>query len=42
LPSFDQTFSKLRAAIEGFDVAKVNYQDVQRAAVFSAPAGATD
>ena len=42
LPSFDQTFSKLRAAIEGFDVSKVNYQDVQRAAVFSAPAGATD
>jgi len=39
LPSFDQTFSKLVAAIEGFDVAKVNYQDVQRAAVFSAPAG---
>ena len=35
LPSFDQTFSKLVAAIEGFDVAKVNYQDVQRAAVFS-------
>jgi len=39
LPSFDQTFSKLVAAIEGFDVAKVNYQDVQRAATFAAPAG---
>ena len=38
----DQTFSKLVAAIEGFDVAKVNYQDVQRAAVFSAPAGVTE
>jgi ParB family chromosome partitioning protein len=39
LPSFDQTFSKLVAAIEGFDVAKVRYEDVQRAAVFSAPGG---
>ena len=42
LPSFDQTFSKLRSAIEGFDVAKVNYQDIQRAATFAAPGGATD
>jgi ParB family transcriptional regulator, chromosome partitioning protein len=39
LPSFDQTFSKLVAAIEGFDVSKIRYEDVQRAAVFSAPAG---
>jgi ParB family chromosome partitioning protein len=39
LPSFDQAFSKLVAAIEGFDVSKVRYEDVQRAAVFSAPAG---
>jgi ParB family chromosome partitioning protein len=39
VPSFDQTFSKLVAAIEGFDVAKVRYEDVQRAAVFAAPAG---
>lgn len=39
LPSFDQTFSKLVAAIEGLDVSKVRYEDVQRAAVFSAPAG---
>ncbi len=39
LPSFDQAFKKLVAAIEGFDVAKVNYQDVQRAATFAAPAG---
>jgi ParB family chromosome partitioning protein len=39
LPSFDQTFSKLVAAIEGFDVSKVRYEDVQRAAVFSAPGG---
>jgi ParB family chromosome partitioning protein len=37
VPSFDQAFSKLVAAIEAFDVAKVRYEDVQRAAVFSAP-----
>ncbi len=39
VPSFDQAFSKLVAAIEGFDVAKVRYEDVRRAAVFAAPAG---
>ncbi len=39
LPSFDQTFTKLRANIEAFDVAKVRYEDVQRSAVFAAPAG---
>ena len=39
MPSFDQAFSKLVAAIEGFDVAKVRYEDIQRAAVFSAPTG---
>ncbi len=39
VPSFDQAFSRLLAAIEGFDVAKVRYEDVQRAAVFAAPAG---
>jgi ParB family transcriptional regulator, chromosome partitioning protein len=38
LPSFDQTFDKLVAAIEGFDLAKVRYEDIQRAAVFAAPA----
>ncbi len=37
LPSFDQTFTRLLAAIEGFDVSTVRYQDVQRAAVFSGP-----
>jgi ParB family chromosome partitioning protein len=42
LPSFDQTFTKLRDAIEAFDVSKVNYQDVQRASAFAAPAGAPD
>jgi ParB family chromosome partitioning protein len=39
LPSFDQTFAKLKAAIEGFDVTKVRYEDVQRSAVFQAPPG---
>jgi ParB family chromosome partitioning protein len=39
LPSFDQTFSRLVAAIEGFDVSKVRYEDVQRASAFAAPAG---
>jgi ParB family chromosome partitioning protein len=39
LPSFDQTFARLRAAIEGFDVGKVRYEDVQRSAVYGGPAG---
>jgi ParB family chromosome partitioning protein len=39
LPSFDQTFKSLTAAIKGFDLSKVRYQDIQRAAVFSPPAG---
>ena len=38
LPSFDQTFTKLLANIEGFDVAKVRYEDVQRSAVYAAAA----
>jgi ParB family chromosome partitioning protein len=39
LPSFDQTFSRLTASIEGFDVSKVRYEDVQRTALAAAPAG---
>jgi ParB family chromosome partitioning protein len=39
LPSFAQTFTRLVTAIEAFDLAKVRYEDVRRAAVFSAPAG---
>ena len=39
VPSFDQAFAKLVAAIEGFDVSKVRYEDVQRASTFAAPAG---
>lgn len=39
VPSFDQTFDKLVAKISDFDVAKVKYEDIQRASTFSAPAG---
>ena len=39
LPSFAQTFTKLLSAIEGFDVSRVRYEDVQRSATFAAPAG---
>ena len=40
LPSFDQTFTKLRANIEGFDVGAVRYEDVQRSSMMSIPAPA--
>ena len=38
LPGFDQTFQKLLAAIEAFDVSAVRYQDVQRGAIMAIPA----
>ena len=38
LPSFDQTFKKLKANLEEFDVAKVRYEDIQRSAIVAAPA----
>jgi len=38
VPSFDQAFARLVAAIEAFDVSKVRYEDVQRASTFAAPA----
>ena len=38
LPPFEQTFKKLRANIEDFDVAKVRYDDIQRSAIMAAPA----
>ena len=38
LPSFDQTFKKLREAIADFDVGKVRYEDVQRSAIMAIPA----
>jgi len=39
LPSFDQTFEKLRASLEAFDPAKVRLDEIARSAVFAAPAG---
>jgi ParB family chromosome partitioning protein len=39
LPSFEQTFRKLRENLEAFDVAKVRYDDIQRSAIMAAPAG---
>jgi ParB family chromosome partitioning protein len=38
LPSFEQTFRKLRENLEAFDVAKVRYDEIQRSALMSAPA----
>jgi hypothetical protein len=40
LPPFDQTFKKLKSAIEDFDVSKVRYEDVQRSAIMAIPAAA--
>ncbi len=37
VPRFEETFSRLVVSIEAFDVAKVRYEDVRRAAVFAAP-----
>jgi ParB family transcriptional regulator, chromosome partitioning protein len=38
LPSFDQTFTRLRVNIEAFDVGAVRYEDVQRSAIMAIPA----
>ncbi len=38
LPSFDQTFRKLRDNLAGFDVSRVRYEDIQRSALMAAPA----
>jgi ParB family chromosome partitioning protein len=38
LPSFEQTFKKLAANLEAFDVARVRYEDIQRSAIMAAPA----
>jgi len=40
LPSFEQTFKKLRDNLEEFDVAKVRYDEIQRSAMMLAPAAA--
>jgi ParB family chromosome partitioning protein len=38
LPSFEQTFKKLRDNLETFDPARVRYEDIQRSAIMGAPA----
>ena len=40
LPSFEQTFKKLRDNLEEFDVAKVRYDEIQRSAIMLAPTAA--
>src|SRR5713101_3838607 len=39
LPSFEQTFKKLRLNLEEFDVGKVRYDEIQRSSIMGAPAG---
>jgi ParB family chromosome partitioning protein len=39
VPSFEQTFRKLAENLEDFDVAKVRYEDIQRAAVIAPSPG---
>jgi ParB family chromosome partitioning protein len=38
LPSFEQTFRKLAAALDDFDPGKVRYEDIQRSAIMAIPA----
>jgi ParB family chromosome partitioning protein len=38
LPSFEQTFKKLRQNLQDFDVSKVRYDDIQRSAIMAVPA----
>jgi ParB family chromosome partitioning protein len=40
LPSFEQTFKKLRDNLGDFDVTKVRYDEIQRSAIMMAPAAA--
>ncbi|HXG02883.1 MAG TPA: chromosome partitioning protein ParB, partial [Candidatus Binatia bacterium] len=37
LPSFEQTFRRLRENLADFDVSKVRYEDIQRSALLAAP-----
>ena len=37
LPSFEQTFKKLKDNLDEFDVSKVRYDEIQRSAIMSAP-----
>ncbi len=38
LPSFEQTFKKLRENLAAFDVSKVRYDEIQRSAIMAMPA----
>ncbi|MBI4638138.1 MAG: chromosome partitioning protein ParB [Candidatus Rokubacteria bacterium] len=38
LPSFEQTFRRLRENLDAFDVSKIRYEDIQRSAIMAAPA----
>jgi len=40
LPSFEQTFKKLKDNLEEFDVSKVRYDEIQRSSIMLAPAAA--
>jgi ParB family transcriptional regulator, chromosome partitioning protein len=40
LPSFEQTFRKLRDNLEDFDVTRVRYDEIQRSAIMLGPAAA--
>jgi ParB family transcriptional regulator, chromosome partitioning protein len=40
LPSFEQTFRKLKESLADFDASKVRYEDVQRSAIMAIPAPA--
>ncbi len=40
LPSFDQTFKKLKENLEEFDVSKVRYDEIQRSSIMMAPPAA--
>jgi ParB family chromosome partitioning protein len=37
LPTFQQTFTRLRENLEAFDVSKVRYEEIQRSAIMAAP-----
>ncbi|PYM23099.1 MAG: chromosome partitioning protein ParB [Candidatus Rokuibacteriota bacterium] len=40
LPSFEQTFKRLKENLEEFDVSKVRYDEIQRSSIMLAPAAA--
>ena len=40
LPSFEQTFKKLKENLDDFDVAKVRYDEIQRSSIMLSPAAA--